>query len=164
MISIEHAKLFCKDYIEIENYEEAVNDTTQIWDCHHRLETHNSDGERRFVDLSRAELLTLDMYYHRPSEELIFMTHSEHHLLHNKGKTPWNKGYKGMPGHKHSEETKQRMSENNSRYWKGKTLSEETKMKMSESHKGRHWYNNGIENAFTFECPEGFVPGMLQKC
>lgn len=40
--------------------------------------------------------------------------------------------------------------------------------KISEVHKGnkynlgRHWYNNGKENKFCYECPDGFVPGMLK--
>lgn len=46
---------------------------------------------------------------------------------------------------------------------KGKCQSEETKMKMSMAKKGKHWYNNGIENVFAFECPEGFVKGMLRR-
>ena len=37
---------------------------------------------------------------------------------------------------KHSEETKQKMSENNARYWKGKNRPNETKKKMSDAHKG----------------------------
>lgn len=28
----------CEDISKIENYEEAVADTTQMWHCHHRLE------------------------------------------------------------------------------------------------------------------------------
>ena len=28
---------------------------------------------------------------------------------------------------------------------------------------GRHWYNNGEKNAYTYECPEGYVKGMLKK-
>lgn len=28
---------------------------------------------------------------------------------------------------------------------------------------GRHWYNNGKEQVYTFECPKGFVPGQLKK-
>lgn len=30
--------LCCEDPSLIENYELAINDDTQIWDCHHRLE------------------------------------------------------------------------------------------------------------------------------
>lgn len=37
-------------------------------------------------------------------------------------------------GRKASQETKEKMSKNNGRYWKGKNLSEETKRKISENH------------------------------
>ena len=48
----------------------------------------------------------------------------EHIRIHNIGK-------------KLSDEHKQKISENNVRYWKDKTLSDETKLKMSESKKGK---------------------------
>ena len=38
MISNKHVKLFCKDFTQIENYNLAISDTTQIWNCHHRKE------------------------------------------------------------------------------------------------------------------------------
>ena len=41
---------YCKDYQNIENYEKAKADNLKGWECHHRLETHNSDGERRLVE------------------------------------------------------------------------------------------------------------------
>lgn len=69
---------------QIENYELAKKDNFDGWNIHHRLETHNSDGERRLVNLSRAELKALDMYYNRPANELIFLTNSEHIKLHKK--------------------------------------------------------------------------------
>lgn len=117
-----NGKRFCKDFTKIENYDKAVNDTTQTWVCHHRLETHNSDGERRLVDISKAELIALGMYYDRPPEELIFLTSVEHSLLHLKGKH-------------HSEEAIRKMSEAH----KGHSHSEETRKKLSEAHKGKHW-------------------------
>ena len=165
-------KLYCKDYENIENYEKAKADNFKEWCCHHRLETHNSDGERRLVDITTEELQALGMYYNRPASELIFMKHSEHSSL-----------------HKPSEETKKKMSEmkkreNNPMY--GKHLSEETKNKLSEELKGRkfseehkkkigetkkgntyvrgrHWYNNGDKCIRAKECPPGFVPGRLRK-
>lgn len=76
--------MFCNDFEKIENYESAISDKNQVWDCHHRLETHNSDGEQRLVSLSIKELKAFDMYYHRPSEELIFIPHSEHISMHSK--------------------------------------------------------------------------------
>lgn len=159
---------FCRTPGLIENYEKAIKDTTQTWVCHHRLETHNSDGERRLVDISHSELKALGMYYDRPPEELIFLTIAEHGELHHKGKPSGNKGKH------HSEETKRRMSEANkgkpsgnkgkpspNRGKKFGPLSEDAKQRMSWANIGRHWFNNGIVDVFQFECPEGFVPGRL---
>lgn len=77
---------FCKDYEKIENYELAKVDNFIGWDRHHRLETHNSDGEKRIVNLTPEELLALDMYYNRPPEELIWLRHGEHTKLHKGSK------------------------------------------------------------------------------
>ena len=106
------------------------------------------------------------MYYGRPASELIFLTISEHQILHTKGKQGYWKGKTGTnKGKKLSEETKKKMSESG----KIKHLSEEHKKKIGETKKGkniwtrgRHWYNNGKENKYCYECPEGFVPGMLR--
>lgn len=95
----------CEDISKIENYDKAVADTTQMWDCHHRLETHNSDGERRSIDITKKELIALDMYYHRPSDELIFLKHDEHRRLHYISKI-----LKGKP---YPEEWRRRNSEAN---------------------------------------------------
>lgn len=67
---------------QIENYELAKKDNFKGWCIHHRLEIHNSDGEKRLVNLSREELIALDMYYNRPANELVFLTKSEHIKLH----------------------------------------------------------------------------------
>ena len=150
---------YCKNYQDIENYEKAAADNFKCWECHHRLETHNSDGERRLVDISAAELIALEMYYNRPSSELIFMKHGEHSILHKKGKQK-------------SEETKKKISDakkGNIPWNKGKHHTEETKKKLSEANKGKniwikcsHWYNDGKINKRCYECPDGFVPGMLK--
>lgn len=172
MISEKQSKRFCKDFTKIENYEKAVNDTTQKWECHHRLETHTSDGERRFVDISRAELVAFDMYLDRPAEELIFLTKVEHRKLHHKGKpkpshTAWNKG---VPC---TEEMKQRISKKlTGTHHESRPHSKETKEKISQynkthgikppSQKGKHWYTNGIINKLCTTCPDGFVPGQVR--
>ena len=151
-------KRYCKDYKNIENYEKAKADDFEGWCCHHRLETHNSDGERRLVDISYKELNALGMYYRRPASELIFLTRSEHQILHQKGKQGYWKG-------KHlSEETKKKLSEvsKGNKYALGNRLSEETKKKIGAAKKGTRWYNNGKVNIRAKECPEGFVPGMLK--
>ena len=134
-------KQYCKDYTNVENYEKAKADDFKGWHCHHRLETHTPDGERRDVDITRGELLALGMYYNRPASELIFLTRSEHMSLHKpseetkKKMSEANKGEKGPNYGKHlSEETKKKLSEAQI----GKHISEETKKKMSEAQKGKH--------------------------
>lgn len=129
-------ELYCTDPENIENYEKAKVDDFKDWQCHHRLETHNSDGERRLVDISRDELIALGMYWHRPSSELIFMTESEHGTLHNKGKPSF------MKGKSRSEETRKKISEatkGEKNPFYGKIHSEVSRKKMSEAHKGKHF-------------------------
>ncbi len=114
--------LFCKDFTKIENYQLAVLDETQIWECHHKKEIEENK--------SREQLIKEGLYYNRPPEELIFLTESEHTKLHHTGKISWNKG--GSL----SEEHKRKISES----LKGKKrppMSEEWKRKMSEAAKKR---------------------------
>ena len=152
-------KQYCKDFENIENYEKALADNFVGWDCHHRLETHNSDGERREVDITRRELLALDMYYNRPSSELIFLTRREHASLHKPSDEAKKKLSEAHIGKHLSEEAKKKLSEAN----KGKKLSEETKKKLSEVRKEMRWFNNGEKCVRAKECPDGFVPGRIKK-
>jgi hypothetical protein len=138
-------KTYCKSVELIENYKEAVT-SPERYDCHHRLETHTSDGERRLVDLTLSELKALGMYYDRPPEELIFLKKIEHSRLHLRGK-------------KQTEEHRRKNSEAN----KGKTVSKETRKKMSENRKGKHYYTNGIVTVLADVCPDGFRPGRIYK-
>lgn len=119
-------KLWCRDYTNIENYEQALNDDTQMWEVHHRLETHFSDGIERPVNarLSMEELIALDVYFDRPPEELIFLTKVEHCSLHFRG------NYHNK-GKKLSEERKRKLSEK----LKGRVISEEARKKLSISSK-----------------------------
>ena len=86
----------------------------------------------------------------------------EHHVDVSGEKNP-------MYGKTHSLETRKKMSEhhadvsgeNNPIY--GKKLSEEYRKKISDALKGRHWYNNGIVQVMSFECPIGFTKGMLKN-
>jgi hypothetical protein len=136
-------KYCCEDISKIENYEKAKADNFKGWHCHHRLETHTSDGERRLVDITQKELKALDMYYDRPSEELIFLTTREHNSLHKKGKKPSEETKKKISeaskGKHFSEEHKKKLSEAR----KGKHFSEEHKKKLSEAHKGHQAWNKG---------------------
>lgn len=159
-------KRYCKNYQDIENFEKAKKDDFVGWHCHHRLETHTSDGERRDVDISHKELIALGMYYNRPASELIFLTTSEHNAY-GKGKhrsvetRRKMKGNKNALGYKHSEETKNKMRESH----KGKHHSEEARRKMKGKNiwiRGTRWFNNGKINIRAYECPDGFVPGQLR--
>ena len=138
MINENNAKLFCKDYTKIENYEEAMNDTTQTWHCHHIL------GEI----LTRQQLLDHDFYYDVPPCMLKFVTAVEHRSLHTKGKnnpmfgrtfTEEHRRKLSEAHHNISEETRKKISEakkgkNNPMF--GRTFTDETRRKMSEAKKG----------------------------
>lgn len=114
------------------------------------------------------------MYYHRPANELIFLTRGEHTKLHNTGKhiseETRRKISKFHKGKSLNEEHRRKISEamKGNTIWKGKHHTEETRKKMSEAkkgntyNKGTHWYNNGSVNMCAFECPEGFVKGRLK--
>lgn len=111
MISKKHVKSFVREgeLGKIENYDKAIADKTQIWECHHRLEL-TLDGEFAHT---REELKRMGMYYNRPYFELIFLTKAEHMRLHGKAR---------------SEEHKNSIS----KIHKGKLVSEETRKKMSK--------------------------------
>lgn len=168
----------CEDISKIENYELAKKDNFKGWCCHHRLETHNSDSERRAIDMSQKELLALDMYYDRPANELIFMKQCEHTYLHHIGKPKpkselarkhISEAQIGKKGKPMTEENKKILSErmkgntfgkaNKGRTSpnKGIPMSEEQKQKISSL----KWWNNGVVNKRSVECPEGFVAGRL---
>ena len=145
MINLFIVSSFCKEDISfIENYDKAIMDDTQTWDCHHRLEIQGNKI------LSVKELKEQKLYYKRPACELIFLTHSEHTILHNQNrKSDWNKkiseSEKGKIVPKEicaliSIKTKIAMAKPEVRQKisnakKGKKLSEEHKRKISESMK-----------------------------
>ena len=120
MISAETVKKYCsEDISKIENYDKAIADTTQVWECHHRDEIGVLPSG--MIDYrSKAELIKNNMYYGCLANELIFLTPAEHRRLHHKSKTL-------------SSDTKAKISEAK----KGKAFSPEHKAKLSESHKGK---------------------------
>ena len=114
-------KSYCSESLElVENYMAAKADDFEGWCIHHRLEIQ-PDGTR----VSAKELIDQNLYYGRPASELVFMRFEEHSALHITGNTY-------MKGHKHSAETRKKMSEAH----KGRTLSEETRKKLSEALSG----------------------------
>lgn len=136
-------KYCCEDISLIENYDKAISDTTQIWQCHHRLETHYKNGKRKPCEqnLTRKELKEQNLYYDRPAKELIFLTIHEHATIHQE----FRDSYLNLP-------------ENRNKQINGIRNSKD---KMSKSLLGRHFYNNGVVEVNCKECPEGFVLGRL---
>lgn len=134
-----------KDRHLIENYELAKKDNFKGWDIHHRDEIRTLPSGMK-VYRTRQDLIDNGRYYNCPANELIFLTHAEHQILHNKGVhhsdetikkiSESQKGKKRTPL---SEEHRKKISESR----KGITLSEETRRKLSESHKGRTAWNKG---------------------
>lgn len=144
MLSIKQVQKYCIDDISlIENYEKAIADVSQIWECHHRLEI--SDGKKT----SRAELIRRGLYYSRPHDELIFLTKEEHSSIHHLGKVldsetrkKVSNGHKGIR-HSQSSDTRKKISESkvgekNPMF--GRKVSDETRAKLSRAAK-RQWEN-----------------------
>lgn len=77
MINEQNAYAFCKDDIcIIENYDKAVADQSEIWECHHK------NG----LEYSKQYLKDNGLYYHQSASSLIFLPQREHRKLHNQGK------------------------------------------------------------------------------
>lgn len=147
MISEIQAKRYCsEDISKIENYDKAIDDTTQTWECHHRGEILPCG---RF---SKADLEKFGLYENRPASELVFMTASNHASIHDN----WN-----WTGKHHSEATKKKLSEKaKGRYvgrpatWlKNKKQTEEHKQKNREAQLGMKFWNNGKITIKAKECP-----------
>ena len=135
MISEKYAKKYCCDDISnIENYELAINDTIQTWECHHRGEVLPCG---RYTP---KDLIKFGLYYSRPASELIFLTPDDHRQLHFKGvhrpdlkgvpkseahKKALSKAHKGVPK---SEAHKKALSD----ALKGHSVSEECRAKLSK--------------------------------
>ena len=177
-------RAYCKDSLDqIENYKQAEADGFKGWCMHHRLEIQ-PDGTR----VSAKELIDQNLYFHRPASDLVFMKVGEHRSLHRSLHNIGNTYMKGkhhtektrqkiseaLKGKHHTEKTRQKMSEallgeNNPLF--GKHRSAETRLKISESLKGKHncnkdslWWNDGISNKRSKECPgPEWKRGILKK-
>lgn len=123
------------DPSSIENYEKAIADKDNTWVCHHKLELRDD-----YLNTT-GDLIKMGLYYHRPADELIFLTRKEHNHVHNTNKVR-NRHIRATLGtcnlgRKASEETKAKISKARTGKYKGIPLSDEHKRKISESHKGR---------------------------
>ena len=148
-------KYYCDEIENVENYDKALADGFKGWECHHRLETHFSDGTPRpkNAQLTYKELIALGTYWNRPANELIFLTTKEHRSLHKKGKQlseetkiKLSEAHKGKKLEPFSEEHRRKIGEahkGKSTWTKEKHHSEETRKKISEAHKGKPTWNKG---------------------
>lgn len=101
----------------IENYELAKADDFKGWVIHHRLEL-TLDGNYAHT---KEDLIRMNMYYHRPYYELIYLRTTEHQSLHMKV----------------SDDPRRNNMKKSARNRKHIPHSTETKLKMSVAHKGR---------------------------
>lgn len=121
MVSIKYLKQYCKDYTSIPNYQEALNDTENLWECHHLLEEF----------YTKSELKELGKYFNVPANELVLCrTRKEHRAYPHKGDSVMGLKHHGL---KFSEETLKLISENS----KKRRLSEESKRKIGDANRGR---------------------------
>lgn len=152
-----------EDISRIENYNEAILDDSQLWDCHHRRESI----------YTRAGLIEIGEYYDRPAIELIFLKRDDHNKIHHvgkhhsestkermrksalnlppdvrdrqkravsnarKGKTTW------MKGKHHSEDAKRLISEKRKAYLMEHPESTELRKSKSLKMAGKVYWNNG---------------------
>ena len=190
MINFRNAKRFCsEDISNIENFEQAATDTSEVWDIHHRLEETTP----------KNKLIEAGLYFKRPAKELVFLTHQDHLQLH----TTFNYYHNGMLGRHHSEETKAKLSKTRKeriasgdivvdvsachteeanakistkakeRYkdkekhpMYGKRQSEESRRKSSLTHlaKRLHWWTDGKTSVQSKDCPgKGWSRGRKMK-
>lgn len=87
------SRCYCTTPWLIENYDKAIADKTQVWECHHKAE----------VCHSVEELIENGDYYNVPPCNLIFLTAAEHNWLHTSVLKD-----RAKP---HSEETKKKQSD-----------------------------------------------------
>ena len=159
MISKKNIRLFCsEDPSLIENYDKAIADTTQVWDCHHRGEILPCGR------YSKATLKKFGLYYGRPASELIFLTATEHTRMHQLGN-------KNCLGKHLSHETKAkcRLAKLGLKWYNDGTNTIRARecppgfVSGRLAAKGEHYYNNSSVCVRARECPPGFVPGMLKR-
>lgn len=87
MIKESNAYSFCMEDISlIDNYDVAISDVNQIYDCHHKDEIRVLPSGMIALR-SSEELMENKRYYNCPANELIFIPHGEHTKLHNMYRT-----------------------------------------------------------------------------
>lgn len=177
MINLGCVKTYCNgDITKIENYDKAINDKTQTWVCHHRLEISPWSSKH----ITPARLKELGMYFDREPEELIFLTRGGHMLIHNQSSERNKHISESNKGKKHSKEWNIKVgiaSKKKSKEAFAKataaSLTKEAIEKRRNSLKEtlklhpHHWWNNGEKETYQEFCPDGYkkgrLPGVLRR-
>ena len=153
----------CSQLELVENFDLALQDEFKGWVLHHRL------GE--FITTKR--LKENDLYENRPPEELKFVTHQEHVLVHNRTfisrmnddekKTFLKKISEAIKGTKRTAEQRKNYSAGAIKRWQDpeerKKQSErckhtpEQREKISKAKVGRIWWTNGKDEKCQRELP-----------
>ena len=165
MISIKQARKFCKEDIsKIENYEQAMADKSQTWDCHHRDEIRVLPSG--LVALrTKEELKESGRYFGCPANELIFMTHADHAGLHAKYKDNTNFFKRGRE-HKHVGRVGLPCfkSDFNRKYWehyhllaKDNKTQYQNEVRFYKKYKVVSWEFEGVKNSTKSEFGRKFV-------
>ena len=129
MICLRKVKSFCCDDItKIENYDLAISDSTQVWQCHHRLEFMPFSNKQVGIEYLKQQ----NLYYNQPASAFIFLTEADHKSLHFTGNS------RNLKGRTLKETTKQKIS-SSLKGIKKDPFSNEHKKRLSDSHKGKHW-------------------------
>jgi len=63
----------------------------------------------------------------------------------------------------HSQENKEEKNKKRAEKLVGRKFTEQHNSKISSFRKKGKWFNSGIKNTFSMECPEGFKPGRLKQ-
>lgn len=129
MINKRSKQYCCEPLNLIENYELAINDKTQTWVIHHRLEITNNGH-----NLNMNELKRLGLYYNRPASELIFLTKSEHARLHRMNRSDDEKN-------KRIESIRQYYNSEKFQIWKANRVG------MTYKHTDEYYKNKAIRDA-----------------
>ena len=78
---ISYLRRICKDIQNIENYDKAISDKVEKWECHHRMEIQ-PDG----TTLTKKWMIEHYIYYNVDACMLIFLPIAEHRSIHHKNK------------------------------------------------------------------------------
>lgn len=135
MVSMRSIKAFCKgDYTKIENYEEALADTTQTYHLHHKDECKTLLSGIKVIR-TREEMIENGRYFNCPANELIFLTKSDHARLHMSYQMIGNNFAKiHLTGKKFSKEHKEKLSMAQKEAWR-KSNGKSRKFKEYEQYK-----------------------------